>query len=389
MSSIGSRKFPVRRLTLLSSVLMLGACATPYNESLSYEFTDGDPYLINDPDYNNRGDYVPIRGEGVAPRRGAVASARYVREGAGIAEARRAHQALPDYRAEQLDGGCESVIRVRYGDTLSEIAEYCDVPVRSLMAVNNLYNPHDLEVGQSLRIPATRGTVYEGVAPTARAAVSRASSVAVAPAAITYEPHLAFSPERGALSDEVTLVVRDLPPDTEVAIMVGHSRSEMRPYRRLRSNADGLVRTAVRLDDGYGYDQALFAIRTADRQYQAFAEQPYVIRRAAHRTSQAPTVAPVTRAPANPNYTASRRPVQQPVSRNDLAEVAIAGVITDEGINCPTFRDDAGQLYSLLGDLDGYAQGDRVRINGAIETDSRVCGLGQSLQVWRVAQAPW
>ena len=44
---------------------------------------------------------------------------------------------------------------VRSGDTLSEIAERCNVAMASLASANNLSRPYTLRPGQTLSMPAT------------------------------------------------------------------------------------------------------------------------------------------------------------------------------------------------------------------------------------------
>jgi LysM repeat protein len=44
--------------------------------------------------------------------------------------------------------------RVRTGDTLSEIAEYYDVPLEAILAINDIPDPHNLIAGQELRLPS-------------------------------------------------------------------------------------------------------------------------------------------------------------------------------------------------------------------------------------------
>ncbi len=44
--------------------------------------------------------------------------------------------------------------------------------------------------------------------------------------------------------------------------------------------------------------------------------------------------------------------------------VRIAGQLTSEGVECPTFRAADGVLYSVLGDLDGFKSGDSVCLLG-------------------------
>lgn len=38
----------------------------------------------------------------------------------------------------------------------------------------------------------------------------------------------------------------------------------------------------------------------------------------------------------------------------------IQGLLTGEGVECPTMRGDDGRLYALLGDLRSFGPGDRV-----------------------------
>lgn len=68
---------------------------------------------------------------------------------------------------------------------------------------------------------------------------------------------------------------------------------------------------------------------------------------------------------------------------------AIVGVLTDEGDNCPSLRDDAGNLFTLLGDLEGYDDGDRVLVRGSVQADDRICGQAETVQIYSVEAAPW
>lgn len=89
----------------------------------------------------------------------------------GIAGARQAHRLYPEHQAERLDGACESLVTVRYGETVSHVAEYCDVSVEDIYAANpGLGNPHALPPGSTLRVPATSGEVYEDFEPIPAAA---------------------------------------------------------------------------------------------------------------------------------------------------------------------------------------------------------------------------
>ncbi|MCB0046421.1 MAG: LysM peptidoglycan-binding domain-containing protein [Caldilineaceae bacterium] len=50
-------------------------------------------------------------------------------------------------------GSCSSYHYVRYGQTLSNIAEYYGVSVEAMMQANRLYNPNHIYVGQKLCVP--------------------------------------------------------------------------------------------------------------------------------------------------------------------------------------------------------------------------------------------
>ncbi len=84
------------------------------------------------------------------------------REGSGIEAARIAHRRYSKAQAELLDGDCESTVYIQRGETLSDIAEYCDVPVASLIRANNIRNVRNVAAGQQLHVPNVRGNIYEG-----------------------------------------------------------------------------------------------------------------------------------------------------------------------------------------------------------------------------------
>ncbi|MCQ8185672.1 LysM peptidoglycan-binding domain-containing protein [Parvularcula maris] len=100
----------------------------------------------------------------------------------GFAAAREAHRLYDEITAEGMDGGCEPVVSVSYGDTLSDVAEYCDTPVAALLAANpSIRSPHHLRAGQRVAIPRVRGNVYEGM----RSAALPIRRAPVIPAAYT------------------------------------------------------------------------------------------------------------------------------------------------------------------------------------------------------------
>ncbi len=56
------------------------------------------------------------------------------------------------------------------------------------------------------------------------------------------------------------------------------------------------------------------------------------------------------------------------------------GELTDEGVECQAFRSDAGELFTLVGDLAGYKNGDKVVVCGTIAEIS-FCMQGTTLVV--------
>ncbi len=83
-------------------------------------------------------------------------------DGGGIEAARDAHRRYSDYRAEQLDGNCERRVTIRYGETISDLAEFCDVSVDSILYANpRTGNTRNISVGDQFYIPAEHADIYQ------------------------------------------------------------------------------------------------------------------------------------------------------------------------------------------------------------------------------------
>lgn len=65
--------------------------------------------------------------------------------------------------------------------------------------------------------------------------------------------------------------------------------------------------------------------------------------------------------------------------------VTVTGVLTDEGVECQALRGDDGRLYTIAGDLEGFASGDRVQVQGRIAQMS-FCMQGTTLTVERIEE---
>ncbi len=64
----------------------------------------------------------------------------------------------------------------------------------------------------------------------------------------------------------------------------------------------------------------------------------------------------------------------------------LSGQLTSEGVECPAFRDQAGALYTLQGDLKGFGPGDAVCLR-AIPGGISFCMQGTLLSVLDIAKS--
>ena len=68
--------------------------------------------------------------------------------------------------------------------------------------------------------------------------------------------------------------------------------------------------------------------------------------------------------------------------------ICVRGKLTDEGVECQALRSDDGELYTLVGDLNGFHNGDHVVVCGTIATVS-FCMQGTTINVsWIGNEAP-
>lgn len=207
----------------------------------------------------------------------------------GIDAARRAHALYPPDKAERRDGRCERVVAIQRGETLSDIAEYCDVPLGALISYNlQIRNPDFVPPGELVQIPDVRGDLYSERVP-------------------IFEP------------------IDYGPPPNEPLV------APPPPYAPL---ARGVERRRPSLIDFF-------------------------------------------------------KPRSPPAGTRPPGLSSIVGVLTNEGVRCPTLRDDRGRLFTLLGDLRGYRDGDRVLVQGSIAADDRICGQAEALAIAAIDSAPW
>ena len=76
-------------------------------------------------------------------------------------------------------------------------------------------------------------------------------------------------------------------------------------------------------------------------------------------------------------------PPQPQPPRPPADTIALAGIISDDGVTCPAMRGRDGRLYTLVGDVGGVRPGDRVRVEGRI-TRTSICMQGTTIDVHRL-----
>jgi hypothetical protein len=68
--------------------------------------------------------------------------------------------------------------------------------------------------------------------------------------------------------------------------------------------------------------------------------------------------------------------------------ICVRGRLTDEGVECQALRSTTGELYTLVGDLNGFKNGDEVVVSGTIAGIS-FCMQGTTINVsWIGAEVP-
>lgn len=76
---------------------------------------------------------------------------------------------------------------------------------------------------------------------------------------------------------------------------------------------------------------------------------------------------------------------EEPIPAEETESLLLEGRLTDEGVECPAFRDDEDdQLYTLTGDLGDFGPGDRVRIV-AQPVAMSPCMQGTTVQVIEIS----
>jgi hypothetical protein len=66
--------------------------------------------------------------------------------------------------------------------------------------------------------------------------------------------------------------------------------------------------------------------------------------------------------------------------------IVVVGKLTDEGVECRALRAEDGTLYTLVGELNGFKVGDKVRVVGQ-RAEISTCMQGTTLSVKNIKRA--
>lgn len=219
--------------------------------------------------------------------------------------------------------------RVRAGDTLAGIAAEIGVSLADLLAANAGIDPYDLAIGETISLPG------ESEPDRDRDRWREARSLSV-------------SPDRGLPGQLVTLSGSNFEPNAQVRIGVGEPESEYRVIETARASADGDIRIQTEVPEWADRGEDLVWTMVGADGAQAYAR----------------------------GFDVEASAMGGP--ETDIYRVS--GVISNEGVECPTLRSDSGELYALAGDIGRFGPGDRVKVRGTTPEMS-YCMQGTTLAV--------
>lgn len=183
--------------------------------------------------------------------------------------------------AQTPSPGCGDKIAVRRGDTLSSIAERCDISERRLIRLNpSIEGSRDLRVGMELqagedgargsdtlgRLGSFAGEAVDTLSDFARDLGSSAQDI------LDRNPDLrkrlerfdqqlrgggagpgqgtvSVTPNEAPVGESLTVTAQGLPPDTPVVIGIGRPQAAYEVVEQSRTGSDGGLRMDVRIPD--------------------------------------------------------------------------------------------------------------------------------------------
>lgn len=289
-----------------------------------------------------------------------------------------------------------------HGETLAVIAQTYDVSMRDLRRLNPHMDWQHLANGQEIHLPPRSRTQPLSLHDQKRRRPARLGDATAGADDFTDSPSLSVLSTRIADGRPIELRGDGFTPGASLNILIGEDPDALIHYTTIDIPSDGFLSTSFPPPRNVYGQRVMIGAVEAGRNAIVYAE-PVLIdltpddRSLSHVERPTNTLAARTptrlergREPAKGPFAAlfNRDQPAQAIA-DGAAEVAIAGVLTDEGQKCPALRDDAGKLYSILGDLEQFDDGDRVLIVGTTQADDSICGQGETLQLWRVSQAPW
>jgi LysM repeat protein len=214
---------------------------------------------------------------------------------------------LPSVALSQTQSsGCGDAVTVERGDTLSSIAERCDVTERSLMRLNpRIEGSRDLRVGMQLDV---RGDVGEGLGrlgSLAGQAVGTLSDFArnlgsSAQDLLDRNPDLrqrmesverqlqssgtgpvkgsvSVSPTEIASGETLTMSAQGLPPNVPVVIGAGRRQAAYEIIERARTSSDGTLRMNVRVPEWAADVRQLAVVVAAENSDWSIRSEPITV----------------------------------------------------------------------------------------------------------------
>lgn len=199
------------------------------------------------------------------------------------------------------------------------------MPSRVILDLNPDLDPNFLRVGDIIILPA--------------AAQARRTRITI-------------EPMHGAAGAEIRIRAAGFRPNSVVLVLAGRTSYSLKFYSRARVNELGRVRTRVQVPEWARLGQAyFFAIESANRRTRAVSE-PFRVTR--------------------------------PIEEDQSERIDATGVLRD-GPECPILRTDDGDVYSLVGDLQDFGSGDRVRIIGRT-VEVPICSRGTTVEVRQIVE---